>query len=137
MTEAKVNFNFTETKVGAKQVLVTNDLSRTVDHLELVLLDAYFGEVREFEGIADSASGYINIDADREIATTQINTGDTFVVGNVIYFEPGGSSAAGELRAASGSGRAAVGIVTAINNGVSVTFRPFVQRLDATGIVVA
>ena len=136
MTEAKVNFNFEEAKVGQKQVVVNNTYGRTLDHLELVLLNGYFGEVREFDGIAAGADGVINIDSDREIATSQIGTSDTFVVGAILYFLPS-SSVAGKLRSASGTGRAAVGIVTAINNGTSVTFKPFAQRTSAAGIVVA
>ena len=137
MTEAKVNFNFEEAKLGQTQVIVNNDLGRAVDHLELVLLNAYFGEVREFDGIADSADGVINIDSDREIGTDQINTGDTFVVGDVVFFEPGGSSAAGTLRSTTGTGNAPVGVLTDVSAGVSVTFRPFVQRTGSTGIVVS
>ncbi len=136
MTEAKVNYNFEEAKVGEKQVAVTNSNSVTVEHLELVLLNGYFGEVREFDGIAAGASGMINIDSDREIGTTQIDASSTFTVGGVVYFEPS-TSAAGKLYATSITGRAPVGIATKVNNGVSVTFKPFVQRVSATGIVVA
>ena len=136
MTEAKVNYNFEEAVVSNKQVTVTNNLGRAVEHLELVLLNGYFGEVRDFDGIADSAIGHINIDSDREIGTTQIDTGDTFNVGDPIYFEPGGSTVAGKLRAASATGNAAVGIITKVNAGVAITFKPFVQRTSANGIVV-
>lgn len=136
MTEAKVNFNFEEAKVGQKQVAVTNTYARTLIHLELVLLNGYFGEVRDFDGIAASADGVINIDSDREIGTSQINTSDTFVVGNPVYFLPA-TTVAGKLRSASATGNAPVGIVTSINNGVSVTFKPFAQRTSDVGIVVA
>ena len=136
MTEAKVNFNFEEVLVDSNQVLVQNTEGRTVEHLELVLCEKYFGEVCEFDGIADDAYGMININHNRLIETTQIAVGDTFVLGEPVYFDPGGAGAAGELEATGGSGNVAVGICTRVNNGVSVQFRPFVQRLNATGLVV-
>lgn len=132
MTEAKVNFNFEESTVDAKQVLVTNDLGFDVSHLELVLINGYFGEVKEFDGIANGATGYINIDSDRTIGTTQIDTGDTFVVDSPVYFHVANKV----LEATSAAGNVAVGICTKINNGVSVEFRPFVQRTSAAGLVV-
>lgn len=136
MTDAKVNYNFYEEKIHDKQPLVQNTEGRTVEHLELILADAYFGEVKEFDGIVDDGYGRINIDHEREIYTTQIETTDTFTVGNTVYFAPGGASAAGKLVDTSASGNVAVGIITMVNAGVGIAFRPFVQRLNATGLVV-
>jgi len=135
MTDKKVNFNFEESYLGEKQIVVTNNLGRTVKHLELVSLDGYFGECREFDGIVTTAKGLINIDSDREIRTNQINTDDTFTLGSVVYFVPGGSSAAGVLRAQTEATAIAVGICTFINAGVAIGFRPFVQRLSEPNIV--
>lgn len=132
MTEAKVNYNFEESLDSMNQVKVTNNLGYAVEHLELVLINGYFGEVRDFDGIAAAARGTICIRDDREIRTTQIDTGDTFVLDAPVYFNP----TTKVLEAASASGNAAVGICTFVNNGVAVGFKPFAQRLSATGIVV-
>lgn len=132
MVDAKVNYNFHETEVDMNQVLVTNDLGYAVEHMELVLIATYFGQVLEFDGIAIGAAGMIDLKSDRKITTTQIDVGDTFVLGNPVYFHPADK----ELKATGGAGTVAVGMCTAINNGVSVEFMPFVQRFGATGLVV-
>lgn len=127
MTEAKVNYNFEEAEVDVTQIEVENDLGRAVEHLELVYLGGYFGEVRAFDGIADGARGIININPNRLIGTTQIEITDTFVLDAALFFNPGGSVAAGELEDTTASGSIEVGIVTKVNNGVAVTFRPYGQ----------
>ena len=132
MVDAKVNYNFHESAVDVDQVLITNSSGAAYVHLELVLEDKLFGEVIEFDGIADSATGMININSKRKISTSQIDTGDTFVVGAPVYFHPGNKV----LEVTSASGNVAVGTCTAINNGVSVEFRPYVQNMSATGLVV-
>ncbi|RLI54176.1 MAG: hypothetical protein DRP09_13825 [Candidatus Thorarchaeota archaeon] len=132
MVEAKVNYGFHESEVDINQVLVTNNLGYAVSHLELVLLDKMFGQVVEFDGIADGASGMIDINPNRKISTTQIDVSDTFVVGNTIYFHVANKV----LEDTSASGNVAVGTVTKVNNGTSVEFMPFVQRYGATGLVV-
>lgn len=137
MTNAKPNYNFEESYVNQKQVLVTNNLGRTAEHLELVFLSGYFGEVREFDDIANAATGMININDERQVFTTQIETTDTFVVGQVVYFEPGGSSAAGKLRATPEPTAIAVGIVTQVSAGVAVEFKPFKQRGEVNGLNMA
>ena len=132
MVDAKVNYNFHESEVDIDQVLVDNGSGGDFVHLELVLLDTLFGEVLEFDGIADGASGLININSKRKISTTQVDIGDTFVVGAPVYFHPVNKV----LEVTGASGNVAVGICTAINNGVSVEFMPFVQRFGTTGLVV-
>jgi len=129
MTEAKVNFNFEESYISDKQVKVTNNLGRTAEHLEFVWLDGYFGEVREFDDIANAASGVININNFRRVWTTQIETTDTFTVNGIVYFVPGGAAAAGKLRAGYQADGIPVGICTEINAGVAIEFRPFPQKL--------
>lgn len=132
MTTAVQNYSFEERKLGSKQVEVENDLGYAVKHLELVLINGYFGEVRSFDGIADGARGIINIDDEREIVTAQIDTGDTFVLDAPVYFHVANKV----LEVTSASGNVAVGICTYVNNGTAVGFKPFKQRLSATGLVV-
>lgn len=128
MVDAKVNYNFEESSVDINQVKVTNNLGRVAQHLELVILDGYFGEVREMDGIADGATGYININPNRKIGTTQVNITDTFVLGGVVYLVSHTTVATSVLRAAYVADAIPVGICTKVNNGVSVEFMPFVQR---------
>lgn len=132
MTEAIQNFSFEEARLGVTQVEVTNDLGYAVVHLELVLINGYFGEVRDFDGIADGARGLINLDDEREIRTKQIDTGDTFVLDAPVYFNP----TTKVLEVTGAAGNVAVGICTYVNNGVAVGFKPFKQRLSAAGLVV-
>ena len=55
-TQADVNeHDFSEVTLSDKQPLVTNNLGRAVDPFVLVLLDGWFREVREYDGIADTA----------------------------------------------------------------------------------
>ena len=140
MTEAIQNYSFEESRLGDKQVDVTNDLGHDVKHLELVLINGYFGEVRSWDpltvvgdhGIPDGARGVINIDDEREIQTKQIDTGDTFVLDAPVYFHVVNRV----LEVTSAAGNVAVGMCTVVNNGVSVGFKPFKQRLAAAGLVV-
>ena len=134
MADAKVNYNFEEKLLSQDQVLVTNNLGRIAEHLELVSLDGYFGEVREFDDIANGATGMISINAERTINTTQCNLTDTFVLGGLVYFVSGGAGAAGALRAGYITGGTAVGICTVVNNGVSVGFKPYVQRVSGNNV---
>jgi hypothetical protein len=132
--------NFSEIKSNDTQPLVTNNLGRTVEQYELVYLDGYFGEVLEYGGIADGATGRINIDGNREIRTEQVEETDTFTIGNTLWFASGGSGAAGKLEDADpGIGtRVACGIITGEEGSAgaqtAVQFRPFLQRLDAADV---
>jgi len=128
MVDAKVNFNFEEVEVDKNQVLVTNNLGRTAVHKELVYLDGYIGEVTDFDGIVNGETGYINIDPNRKIGTTQINVTDTFVLGGVVHLVSHATVATSVLRDAAVADSVPVGICTKVNNGVSVEFLPFVQR---------
>jgi len=132
MTEAKVNYNFEESQENVSQVEVVNDLGYAVKHLELVLINGYFGEVREFDGIANGAAGKINIDDKRLIGTTQIDLADVFVLDAPVYFHVANKV----LEVTSAAGNVFVGMCTKVNNGVSVEFKPVVQRTSATGLVV-
>lgn len=129
MTEAKQNYSFEENYFGVRQVLVTNNLGRAIEHLEIVYLDGLVGECVEFDGIANGASGYINIADERVISTEQIETTDTFVVGGMVYFVSGGAAAAGKLRAGAGHGGVPVGVCTAVIAGVAVEFRTMKQNV--------
>lgn len=124
MTEAKINYNFHENFINVDLILITNSSGAAYVHLQLVYENGYFGEVREFDGIANGATGYINIYSKRRITTTQIDTGDTFVLYDPLYFNP--TTAKLEVDYALGSVLA--GTVTKINNGVSVEFMPYKQN---------
>jgi predicted RecA/RadA family phage recombinase len=130
------NNNFYEKYLGEKAITVTNNLGRTVEINELVYLGGYFGNA--LEEIANGATGKICIDNDREIYTEQVEATDTFTVGGVMYFVPGGSSAQGKLTDAAGSTGVAVGTITAEEGTAgaqtSVTFRPYLQKADLSGL---
>lgn len=138
-TEVDVNSqNFSEVTENDKQVTVTNNLGRTALFQELVYLDGYFGEVKEVGGIANGATGKININAERKIKTQQVEATDTFTAGNTLWFAGGGAGAAGTLEDANGGSDLAVGIITGEEGTggaqTAVEFRPFVQRLDASDV---
>ncbi len=138
-TPVPVNdFDFSEVKINDKQPVITNNLGRDTTIAELVFLSGYFGDVVEQDGIANAATGRINIDSNRIIRTEQIEATDTFVVGNTIWFVTGGAGAAGTLEDANTGTDYAAGIITA-EGGTGgaqtfVEFRPFAQRLDAADV---
>lgn len=140
-TEVKSNaYNFSEVSESDKQVLVTNNLGRTALYGEFVYLDGYFGEVREYGGIASGSTGHININFERRVRTQQVEATDTFTKGNTLWFVSGGAGAAGTFQDADpGTGtRLACGIITD-EEGIggaqtAVEFRPFAQRLDASDV---
>jgi len=137
MVDAKVNYNFEESEVDINQVKVTNNLGRTISHLELVALDGYFGEVVEFDDIADGATGLLNIDSNRKISTTQINITDTFVVNGIVWLVSQGTLATDVLRDAYVADAVPVGRCTKVNNGTSVEFMPFAQRTGGVNDIKA
>ncbi|KKM89804.1 hypothetical protein LCGC14_1244950 [marine sediment metagenome] len=138
-TPVPVNdFDFSEVTINDKQPVITNNLGRDTTIAELVFLSGYFGDVVEQDGIANAATGRINIDSDRIIRTEQIEATDTFTVGNTIWFVAGGAGAAGTLEDANTGTDYAAGIITA-EGGTGgaqtfVEFRPFAQRLDAADV---
>lgn len=132
------DYNFSEVEINSFHVPVTNNLGRDATEKELVYLDYWFGEVCEYGGIANGAAGRINIDHNRIIRTAQIETTDTFTVGNTVYFLAGGSSAAGKLVDSSAGGAVAVGTITG-EGGTGgaqtyVEFRPFLQKANNDGL---
>jgi hypothetical protein len=124
MTEAKVNYGFHENFISIDLIKITNSSGVAYVHLQLVYEDGYFGEVREFDGIANGATGYINIYSKRRITTTQIDTGDTFVLDDPLYFNPTTKKLEVDYALTS----ILAGKVTKINNGVSVEFMPHKQN---------
>ena len=138
-TPVPVNdFDFSEVTINDKTPVITNNLGRDTTIAELVFLSGYFGDVVEQDGIANAATGRINIDSDRIIRTEQIEATDTFTVGNTIWFVAGGAGAAGTLEDANTGTDYAAGIITA-EGGTGgaqtfVEFRPFAQRLDAADV---
>lgn len=134
-TDYDVNeYDLSELTMNDRQITVTNNLGRTALSRELVYLDGYFGEVMEYAGIADTASGKININHERKIRTAQIETADTFTAGNVLFFEPG-SGAAGKLVDTPTGTTVAVGMINdAGGTGGAQTwveFRPFAQGTES------
>ena len=132
-TQAAVNdYNFSETTESDCQIKVTNSLGRTAKYAEIVNLGGYFGEVREFAGIANGATGKINIYPDRKIRTQQIEATTTFTVGSKVYFLSGGSGAAGKIYGVETLNAIPIGVCTEEEGTggaqTSVTFRPYTQN---------
>lgn len=130
------NYNFAEREKGGSLRLVTNNLGRDVEQHEFVYLDGFFGEVADSAGIANGAAGYIDIAADRSVTTEQVEATATFTAGNTLYFEGGGSGAAGKLTSVVSATTIPVGkIVSEQGTGgaqTSVEFIPFAQNLGVT-----
>jgi len=105
MTEVKNNaYDFSEatdgTGLGDMQVLATNTQGRDALPFEILMQSTapfYCGEIREADGIANSASGRVNIEHRRVIRTAQILTTATFADKVEVYFQPGGAGAAGQI----------------------------------------
>ena len=140
-TEYDINeYDFSEVELSLKQVQVTNNLGRTALQGEFVYLDGYFGNVVEYGGIANGATGMIDINSERKIRTKQVEATDTFTAGNVLWFVSGGAGAAGTFEDADpGSGtRYACGIITGEEGTggaqTAVEFIPFVQRMDGSDL---
>lgn len=138
-TQADENeYDYTEKYSNQKQIKVTNNLGRAVVYGEFVYLDGYFGFVSDFNGIANGAAGYINIDSDREVESKQVEPTDTFTVGSALYFLSGGSGAAGTFVDSSAGGSIAVGTITGEQGTggaqTAVQFRPYLQKVDNSGL---
>ena len=116
-----------------RQPVITNSLGRTIELFEFVLLSGYFGECVEPDGIANGATGRINVDHERIVQTDQINTAATFVAGNPLYYKAGSSSVAGTLESSS-SNATAIGTITGFGGRAGahtyVEFRPYLQKAD-------
>lgn len=57
------NYDFHEETLHDIVPEVTNDTTRTVLHNELVMLDGFFGEVADYDGIGTGLVGNININS--------------------------------------------------------------------------
>ena len=137
MTTYDYNFDLAIREVG-KQVVVTNILGRTAIYGEIVNLGGMYGIVMEHDGIANGATGRIQIlDSDTVISTAQINKTATFVVGQPIYFLAGSLAAPGTLEDNPAGSAVAIGtIVEAIDPRslrAAVAFRPYSQIVDYGG----
>lgn len=140
MTGYDYNYDFQIRDDGAQHI-VTNNLGRTALFGELVYLGGYFGQVAEFGGIANAATGRIQLlDPKYEVSTAQVEATDTFTVGNDLFFLPGGSGAAGTLVDAAVATAVKVGKITAEfgtgGSQTAVKFRPLNQpaMADAVGV---
>ena len=137
MTGYDYNFDLAVREVG-NQAVVTNNLGRTAIYGEIVYLDGIYGIVMDHDGIANSATGRIQIlDSDTVISTAQINATTTFVVGQPVYFKAGGSAAAGTLEDDAAGSAVAIGTIVeefgAPEAQTAVAFRPYSQIVDYDG----
>jgi len=137
MTDYKTsNYDFHEQTLNDNQPSVKNTATRTVVHYELVLLNGYFGEVRQYEGIEPNARGRICIEHARTLHTSQVKAGlaeDAFVVDAVVFFVPQALLVEGYLCAVSEADAVPVGIITDADSlSAWVEFRPFSQSSDVS-----
>lgn len=137
MTAYPNNYDFHEETLHDLMVLATNTLARTVLHNELVYIDGYFGEVCDFDGIAENGEGYLNINFNRSIKTTQVGAAELlagdFTVGKTLYFITQTADNEGYLvdQTTSEVPATPVGIILdADEDNEWVVFRPFVQMVD-------
>lgn len=140
MTGYDYNYDLAIREVG-EQVTVTNNLGRTAIFGEIVYLGGKLGIVMEPDGIANASSGRIYpLSAGFEISSAQVEATDTFTAGNELYFEGGGSSAAGKLVDAATATTVPVGtIVSEQGTGgaqTAVSFRPYNQANAATEAIL-
>jgi hypothetical protein len=138
-TQADENeYDYTEKYSNQKQVKVTNNLGRAAVYGEFVYLGGYFGFVSDFNGIANGAAGYINIDSDREVESKQVEPTDTFTIGSALYFLAGGAGAAGTFVDSAAGSAIAVGTITGEQGAggaqTAVQFRPYLQKVDNSGL---
>ena len=122
------NYDLAVCEVG-KQVVVTNSLGRAAAFGEFVYLNDKLGYVAKFDGIANGATGRIQlVDDSMEISTAQVLATDTFAVGTKLYFTPGGSSAAGAFTITPVANSVLAGVITAEQGAggaqTAVSFRP-------------
>lgn len=67
-----------EKKLSVTQVIIENTSGSPYVQEELVYEQGFFGNVTDPDGIADGATGVIDINSERVLETKQINTADTF-----------------------------------------------------------
>lgn len=140
MTGYDYNYDLAIREVG-KQIVVTNSLGRTALFGEIVYLGGFLGIVMDFAGIANGASGRMAIlDSSVEVSTAQVEATDTFTAGSEIYFEGGGSSAAGTIVDAATATTVPLGkVVSEQGTGgaqTAVNFRPYDQANAATEAIL-
>jgi len=123
-------YGFHEQTLSDRTFLVKNETGRTVLQHELVIINGVFGNVLEHKGIANGASGLVNINNDRTIKTAQLHAGTAnFTVGGTVYAIAGDTTNPVMLTHSS-EGNTAVGRVIEIDPAspqAYVVFRPFVQ----------
>lgn len=116
-----------ETELSVKQVKVTNGHGVDVAYGEIVFADGYLGTVADYDGIADAADGYININPDRLIQTDQVDTADLPAVGDIVYFH----NADQVVQATGGVGTVFAGRctgVSAVSGSEYIEFKPGYQN---------
>lgn len=118
-------------KLNSEQVIIKNTSGAAYEQGDLVYEQGFFGDVVDEAGIANNAEGVINIAADREIQTDQINSADTFAVSTnkapaIVYFDHGNNV----LRDNKGSDCVAVGALVKGGNKDAndvIVFKTFEQ----------
>lgn len=122
-------YGFHEQTLSDRTLLVKNTTTRTLVQNEIVVVGGVFGNVLEHKGIAEGASGLININNDRTIKTEQLANGAAFEVGGTVYAVAGTDTDPVGLTNTQGT-NTPVGRVVEIDPAATqryVVFRPFVQ----------
>ena len=71
---------FYERELAVTQINITNTFGTDYDQGDFVLEQGYFGNVVNQDGIANGATGVIDINSMRVVETDQTKAGDTFAV---------------------------------------------------------
>lgn len=130
--------SFHEDKLSVTQVTVENTSGSDYDQGDLVYEQGYFGNVVSPDGIADGSTGVIDINSERIIQTTQIESTDTFAESTdgspaIVYFDRDNA----ELRDTN-AGDSFIPVGTLVNGGAKgsnsyIEFKPFAQVSGAEG----
>lgn len=129
-------YGFLEQTLNDLTMVVTNATTRKMLQNEIVLVSGIFGNVLEHNGIAGSASGKINISANRTIKTNQLATGAGFEVGDTVYAVDATNDAPVGLTNSS-TGNTPIGICVEVDPATTqlyVVFRPFIQPVNITAV---
>ena len=131
---------FYEQKLAVTQVTITNTSGTAYAQGDFVLEQGYFGNVVDKDGIANAATGTIDINSERVVETDQTTAGDTFAVSSdetpsVVYFD----RTAAELTDTNAAGVEPVGTIVvggAADANDVIRFKPYEQS-QPSGVVPA
>jgi hypothetical protein len=131
---------FYEKKLAVTQVKITNTSGSDYDQGDFVLEQGYFGNVVNQDGIANAATGIIDINSMRIVETDQTKAGDTFAEStdetpSVVYFDRTNAY----LTDTNAAGLEPVGTITsggAADANDVIRFKPYEQS-QPSGVVPA